>query len=134
MESSKEHRPNSAILRLLAALGSGLALTPPAMPSLAQARPEAIRARLSYYSDELVESGLVRDIGTERNYEEVFKLYTYYEALYDTSERVISCLEYKRGEVIRTDHYRYAEDGTLTKHLIEVPGKPAESVTLPGSE
>jgi hypothetical protein len=82
----------------------------------------------------LVENGPVRDIGAERNYEEVFKLYTYYEVVYDTSERVVRCLEYKRGDLIRTDHYRYAADGTLTKHLIEVPGKPAESVPLPGPE
>ena len=134
MGSPKENRPISAILRLLVALVSGLVLAPHALPSLAWARPESIRAGISYYSDELVEDGPVRDIGAERNYEEVFKLYTYYEVLYDTSERVISCLEYKRGEVTRTDHYRYAEDGTLTKHLIEVPGKPAESVPLPGQE
>ena len=44
------------------------------LDALAGARPEAIRAEVSYYSDELVESGPVRDIGTERNYEEVFKL------------------------------------------------------------
>jgi len=120
-------------LRLLVTLATGLVLVPHALPSLAWARPEVIRADTSYYSDELVENGPVRDIGTERNYEEVFKLYTYYEVVYDTGKRVIRCLEYKRGDVIRTDHYRYAEDGTLTKHLIEVPGKPAESVPLPGS-
>jgi hypothetical protein len=132
--SPKEQRPSSALLRLLAPLAFGLILAPHALPSLAHARPEVIRAGISYYSDELVENGPVRDIGTERNYEEVFKLYTYYEVVYDTSERVIRCLEYKRGDVIRTDHYRYAVDGTLTKHLIEVPGKPAEIVPLPGPE
>jgi len=132
--SPQEHRPNSTILGSLAPLIFGLILVPHALPSLAQARPEAIRAGISYYSDELVENGPVRDIGPERNYEEVFKLYTYYEVVYDTSERVIRCLEYKRGDLIRTDHYRYAADGTLTEHLIEVPGEPAESVPLPVPE
>jgi hypothetical protein len=119
---------------LRVALVYGLVLGPSALPALARARPEAIRVEVSYYSDELVESGPVRDIGTERNYEEVFKLYTYYEVLYDESERVIRCFEYKRGEVIRTDHYRYAEDGSLSEHVIEVPGEPAKAIPLPGSE
>lgn len=132
--NQREHRPNSANSRLLVTLVAGLVLVPHALPSPARARPEVIRADTSYYSDELVESGSVRDIGPERNYEEVFKRYTYYEVIYDSDERVIRCLEYKRGDVIRTDHYRYAEDGSLAEHRIEVPGKPAESVPLPGSE
>ncbi len=107
---------------------------PCALPALARARPEAIRAEVSYYSDELVESGPVRDIGTERNYEEVFKLYTYYEVLYDESERVIRCFEYKRGEVTLTDHYRYTKDGSLSEHVIEVPGEPAKTIPRPGTK
>jgi hypothetical protein len=132
--SSNANRPNSALARLRVALVAGLALGPCALPALASARPEVIRAEVSYYSDELVESGTVRDIGAERNYEEVFKLYTYYAVRYDESERVVRCLEYKRGEVIRTDLYRYAEDGSLSEHVIEVPGKPAESVLPPSPE
>jgi hypothetical protein len=116
------------------ALVCGLVLGPCVYSSPAQARPEAIRAGLSYNTDELVESGSVRDIGTERNYEEVFKLYTYYEVLYDESERVVRCLEYKRGDVIRTDDYRYAEGGSLSEHVIKVPGEPAKTVPLPGSK
>jgi len=132
VEKSKQPRPHSAIFRWRVALVSSLVLAPFALPSLARARPETIRAGLSYYSDELVESGPLRDIGAERNYEEVFKLYSYYEVLYDEKERVIRCLEYKRGEVIRTDHYRYAEDGSLEEHVIEIPGKPAQTAPLPG--
>jgi len=120
--------------RLRLALVCGLVLGSCALPALARARPEVIRAEVSYYSDELVESGSVRDIGTERNYEEVFKLYTYYEVIYDEAERVIRCLEYKRGEVIRTDRYRYAADGSLSEHVIEVPGEPAKTVPLPRSK
>jgi hypothetical protein len=116
------------------ALIYGLVLGPCALPVLARARPEAIRTEVSYYSDELVESGPVRDIGSERNYEEVFKLYTYYEVLYDENERVIRCLEYKRGEVIRTDHYRYTIDGSLSEHVVEVPGQPAKIIPLPKSK
>ena len=127
------NRLNSTFSSLSAALAAGLVLIPCALVSPASARPESIRAGVSYYSDELVESGPVRDIGTERNYEEVFKLYTYYEVLYDESQRVIRCFEYKRGDVIRTDHYRYAKDGSLSEHVIEVPGEPAKTIALPGS-
>jgi len=101
-------------------------LGPCTLPTLARARPETIRAGVSYYSDELIESGPVRDIGAERNYEEVFKLYSYYEVLYDESERVVRCLEYKRGEVIRKDTYRYAADGSLLEHVTDPPSKAAK--------
>jgi hypothetical protein len=36
-----------------------------------------------------VTQGLVRDIGAERNYEEVYQRYRYYEAVYGESERVV---------------------------------------------
>jgi hypothetical protein len=134
MECVEWIRPKALASHLRLALVYSLVLGPCALPALARARPEVIRAEVSYYSDELVESGPVRDIGTERNYEEVFKLYTYYEVLYDESERVIRCVEYKRGEVIRTDHYRYARDGSLSEHVIEVPGEPAKTIPLPGLE
>ncbi len=130
MAGSKVNRPNSAKSRLRPAVVVGFVAALCALPALGWARPETIRAGVSYYSDELVESGPVRDIGAERNYEEVFKLYTYYEVLYDQSERVISCFEYKRGELIRTDTYRYSSDGSLLEHLIAVPGEPAKPGTL----
>jgi hypothetical protein len=133
VEKSEQPRPHSATFRWWVALVSSLVLAPFALPSLARARPETIRAGLSYYSDELVESGPLRDIGAERNYEEVFKLYTYYEVLYDEIERVIRCFEYKRGELIRTDRYRYAPDGSLEEHVIEIPGQPAQIAPSPGS-
>jgi hypothetical protein len=134
MGSVELPRPKTLARCLRVAVIYGLVLGPCALPALARARPETIRAEVSYYSDELVENGPVRDIGSERNYEEVFKLYTYYEVLYDQDERVIRCFEYKRGEVIRTDRYRYAEDGSLSEHVIEVPGEPAKTIPLPGSK
>ena len=126
------NRLNSTFSSLSAALAAGLVLIPCALVSPASARPESIRAGVSYYSDELVESGPVRDIGVERNYEEVFKLYSYYEVLYDESERVVRCLEYKRGDVIREDTYRYAADGSLREHITDPPLKDAKS-ELPSS-
>ncbi|MBW1843999.1 MAG: hypothetical protein JRJ05_06620 [Deltaproteobacteria bacterium] len=128
------NRLNSAFLSLRAALAAGLVLAPCALAVPASARPETIRAGVSYYSDELVESGPVRDIGVERNYEEVFKLYRYYEVLYDEIERVVRCLEYKRGDVIREDTYRYAADGSLLEHATDPPIKDAKSGSPPSSD
>jgi len=124
-------RRNPAIFGLRVAVFFGLVLTPCALPSQAAARPEKIRAGVSYYSDELIESGPVRDIGAERNYEEVFKLYHYYEVVYDDLERVIRCLEYKRGAVIRTDSYRYAADGSLLEHITVPPRETPKPVSSP---
>ena len=128
------NRQSPTISRMRAALLAGLVLAPCVLPALASARPETIRAGVSYYSDELIESGPVRDIGAERNYEEVFKLYRYYEVLYDESERVVRCLEYKRGDVIREDTYRYAADGSLLEHVTDPPRKEVKSGSPPSSD
>jgi hypothetical protein len=90
----------------------------------AGARPERIRPGHSYYSDEVVTQGGVRDIGAERNYEEVYERYRYYEVVYDESERVVTFKEYKRGEVVQVERYRYAPDGTLAERIVERPGEP----------
>lgn len=125
---------NSTNLRRRVAPISGLLLVSWALAAIASARPETIRPGVSYYSDELVESGSIRDIGAERNYEEVYQNYTYYEVFYDESERVERCLEYKRGEVIREDTYRYSEDGSLLEHTVAAPGESAKPVPLPAQE
>jgi hypothetical protein len=100
-----------------------------AMADDAASRPEKIRAGHSYYSDELAEPtdrGLVRALGPEKNYEEVYQLYTYYEIVYDAAQRVVLFREYKRGELIRTEEYRYDASGSLTQRTVVQPGKPDE--------
>lgn len=57
------------------------------------------------------------------------QLYRYYEVVYDEGERVILFREYKRGEVIRTEEYRYDEAGLLTMRILARPGKE-DAVTL----
>ena len=99
----------------------------------AGARPEKIRAGHSYYSDDYVEAGLVRDIAEEKNYEEVYQFYGFYEAIYDAADRVVTFREYKRGDPVRTEEYRYAPDGSLEERIVKRPGKPDE-VTRPGNE
>jgi hypothetical protein len=97
----------------------------------ADARPESIRPGVSYYSDEFVAVGLVHDIVAEKNYEEVFQLYSYYEAIYDERERVVVFKEYKRGQLIRTEEYRYRSSGDLLERRTLRPGKPAEITPAP---
>jgi hypothetical protein len=72
----------------------------------ADARPERIKPEVSYYSDDFVSVGLVCDLAAEKNYEEVYQLHSYFEAIYDAQERVKTFNEYKRGERIRTEDGR----------------------------
>jgi hypothetical protein len=118
-----------------------LALISALASSPSMARPERIREGASYYSDDYVEiitdHGPVRDLGEEKNYEEVYQLYTYYEAIYDVSERVITFIEYKRGEVLRRENYRYGVDGSLesveTKQRLPAGQKNAPAAANEGS-
>ena len=98
------------------------------LPLSAAARPEAIRSGHSYYSDEYVTEGLVRDIAAERNYEEVYQLYSYYEAIYDDAGRVVTFREYERGEIIRVEEYRYAPgpDGALLEQVVKERDEPPQ--------
>ncbi len=95
----------------------------------ASSQAEKIRPGHSYYSDELAEStnrGLVRALGQEKNYEEIYQFYTYYEFVYDEGERVVLFREYKRGEIIRTEKYSYDDSGSLTMRVVSQPGKENE--------
>ncbi len=84
-------------------------------------RPEIIREGISYYSDEYFQEGKVKDIVSEKNYEEVYQFYTYYEVIYDSVERVKVFKEYKQGEVIYEEHYQYDKQGVLIKNSIPIP-------------
>jgi len=61
----KTNRMNSVVFSSRATVVSGLVLTPCALAAPASARPETIRAGVSYDSDGLIESGPVWDIGAE---------------------------------------------------------------------
>jgi hypothetical protein len=95
------------------------------------ARPERIRPGVEYYSDDYVEQAGVRDIAGEKNYEEVYQLYTFYEAVYDAEERVERFKEYERGDVVREDRYRYDAKGKLIEHEIKRPKESSEVVPNP---
>lgn len=120
-------RNRTAMMRIVCGLVAlGLALD-------AAAQPEKIRPGHSYYSDELAEpthQGLVRALGPEKNYEEVYQRYRYYELVYDQAERVVLFRQYERGERIRTEEYRYDDTGSLIQRVIAQPGKEDQITTL----
>jgi hypothetical protein len=97
----------------------------------ASARPERIRAGYSYYSDGYSVQGAIYDLAEEKNYEEVYQSYRYYEARYDEAGRVVRFVEYVRGEMARTEEYRYGDAGALIERIVRRPGKEAE-ITRPG--
>jgi hypothetical protein len=105
-------------------LALGVLLTLAFLPTTADARPEKIRPGMPYYSDDYVEAKGVRDIGAEKNYEEVYQNYTYYEAIYDDDERVVTFIEYERGDEIHREAYMYGPDGTLLTRSLKLPGAP----------
>ena len=93
-----------------------------------QSRPEVIREGMKYYSDEYFEDGLVKDIESEKNYEEIWQHYTYYEAVYDSQGRVTVFKEYKQGAVVFEARYRYATDSADVERTVLLPGKPPQVI------
>ncbi len=102
-----------------------------ALADVARARPEQIRPGESYYSDDYTLHGLVRDLAEEKNYEEVYQFYTYYEAIYDSAERVVLFIEYERGEELRREEYRYGADGALLARTVRRRGESPEVTAAP---
>jgi len=111
-------RSSLRVVRLCLGLVVAMALAGEA----AEARPERIRAGHVYYSDDYSEDGAVRDLDGEKNYEEVYQSYRYYDAVYDDEGRAVSFKQVVRGEVVREDRYRYSGDSALpVEHIVEPP-------------
>ena len=108
-------------------------MLPALWPSWVGARPEQARPGETYYSDDYVEQGGVRDLAGEKNFEEVYQFYRYYEAIYDEAGRVKSFKEFVRGELVRSESYRYDTGGGLMEKRVSRPGAPDE-VTRPGTK
>ncbi|MDH3975900.1 MAG: hypothetical protein OEV42_16625 [Deltaproteobacteria bacterium] len=100
-----------------------------AVTSISQARPETIKPGLSYFAEDYETKNNISEITVEKNFEEVFKNYEYFESVYDEKKRVKIFRAYKRGDVILTEHYHYDSRGKLREKKIEKEGKPAESIT-----
>jgi len=99
-----------------------------AMASIAQAKPEKITPGLSYFAEDYVTAGNVSEITVEKNFEEVFKNYEYFESVYNDNKKVKIFRAYKRGDVILTEYYSYGADVKLKEKKIEREGKEAEVI------
>ncbi len=98
-------------------------------PPYLEAKPERIRAGIAYYSDSYVVTNGIPDLGPEKNYEEVYLFYEFFEAHYDEQGRVIRFVGYKRGEVVWQAVFAYRADGTPLRR--EVTDAQGQSVPLP---
>jgi len=92
------------------------------------AEPENIKPGILYYSDDYTVENEMPRLGEERNYEEVYKNYEYYEALYDENNRVKIFRAYKRGEVILEEAFSFHPGGSLAKKVIIRKGKSVETI------
>jgi len=82
------------------------------------AKPPNIKPGLSYYSEDYVVVGGQYTLAEERNLEEVFKNYNYYEAVYDELERIIIFKAYKRGKIDFTEAYFYNDAGNMVRKVV----------------
>lgn len=101
-----------------------------AFSNFSEARPERIKPGLSYFSEDYITKNNVSDISEEKNYEEVFKNYEYYEAVYDEIKRVKIFRAYKRGEVILNEKYFYTPDGKLAKKEVTDSKNKFKTITF----
>lgn len=107
-------------------LAVALALVACASP--AAAPPESLRYEpgLAYYSDDFSLEDDVYRLGEEKNLEEVYQYYAYYEAVHDERGRVVTFKKYLRGDLDWTERYRYDRKGRLVEKQRVRPGQPGE--------
>lgn len=101
-----------------------------AFSGFSDARPERIKPGISYFSEDYTTKNNVSDISVEKNYEEVFKNYEYYEAVYDELKRVKIFRAYKRGEIILHEKYFYDPNGKLAKKEVTDSKNKLKTITF----
>ena len=80
-------------------------------------QPYEIRPDFSYYSDEYSIRDGISELGEEKNYEEVYQFYNYYEAVFDDKGHIVTFRAYKQGVVEFSEAYFYADDGRLIRKV-----------------
>ena len=94
-------------------------LATPAALYAGEFEPYEIKAGMSYYSDEYSSNNGLSELGEEKNYEEVYQYYNYYEAVFDSQEHIVIFKAYKQGVVEFSETYFYDEDGKRIKKEIK---------------
>ena len=81
-------------------------------------QPYEIKPGASYYSDEYSTRNGISELGEEKNFEEVYQFYNYYEAVFDADERIVTFKAYKRGDLEFSETYSYNDDGNPAKKIV----------------
>ncbi len=90
--------------------------------------PENIKPGIPYYADSYRYEGDIAELGEEKNYEEVFKNYEYYESIYNERKRPAVFRAYKRGKVVWQERYYYDREGEPLKKEVSKDGNPAKTI------
>ena len=101
------------------ALSLAVMLAAPTALCAGQFEPYKIKPGISYYSDDYTTNGGVSELGEEKNYEEVYQNYNYYEAIFDSQERVVIFNAYERGVIEFSESYHYDNQGRLVKKVVK---------------
>ncbi|MDH5718690.1 MAG: hypothetical protein OEZ22_13780 [Spirochaetia bacterium] len=93
--------------------------------NLLETRKETITPGLPLFSESYIKNGNVYEVDEENNFEEVYRNYQFYEAVYDEKKRVSIFKAYEKGEVKWMEKYYYDnETGKLNKKEIFNPYDP----------
>lgn len=103
----------AALLALSAtALGSG------------KFEPHKIKPGIPYYSNDYTSENNLSMLAEEKNFEEVYRNYNYYEAVFDKHERIVFFNAYKQGELEFSETYYYEESGKpVKKEVVNARGE-----------
>lgn len=104
-----------------------LMMSLPGMLVAGEFRPYEIKAGVSYYSDEFFVTDGISELGEEKNFEEVYQYYNYYEAIFDGAERIVTFKAYKQGALDFSEIYFYDNAGNPEKKIV-VNSDGAETV------
>jgi len=95
-----------------------LVLASPAAFSSGKFQPYEIKPGVSYYSDEFTMQNGVAELGEEKNFEEVYQFYNYYEAVFDPEGRIVTFKAYKQGALEFSETYFYDDTGNPAKKTV----------------
>jgi len=94
-------------------------LISPAVLCAGKFEPYEIQEGLSYYSDEYTTRNGIAELGEEKNFEEVWQHYNYYEAIFDSQERIVVFNAYERGVIEFSETYHYDGDGRPLRKVVK---------------
>ncbi len=85
-------------------------------------KPYKIRPGISFYSNEHSVQNGISQLGEEKNFEEVYQNYNYYEAVFDAQERMVIFKAYKQGSIVFSENYVYeGEDKAPARKVVISP-------------